>query len=150
MDTTKKEENRKPRKKRNRRPESQESVNQGLLLVPIHRDTLMDSKTKKGSVVEGLIKKRRKQKTKKKEVKGPKLIQLSYRGQHYYPFIGTPGKTWKRKKTRCDEGTRQRRSRKNRMLEGQKLRKESVILINWRGKFQIETFLQFVNLFILG
>jgi hypothetical protein len=44
-DTTKKEENGKLRKKGNRKPESKESVCQGLSLVPIHRDAQIDLKT---------------------------------------------------------------------------------------------------------
>ena len=55
-DTTKKEfiEN---QQKRNRRPETKESVCQGLLIAPIHRDTQMDLKTEKGGVVKGHNKK---------------------------------------------------------------------------------------------
>ena len=34
-------------------PETKESVCQGLLLAPIHRDTQMDLKTEKGGVVKG-------------------------------------------------------------------------------------------------
>ena len=49
-DTTKKEfiEN---LEKRNGRPETKESVSQGLSLAPIHRDTQIDLKTEKGCVV---------------------------------------------------------------------------------------------------
>ena len=46
--------------------EANEIVCQGLLLVPIHRDTQIDSKTEKGGVVKGHSKKRRKWKIKKK------------------------------------------------------------------------------------
>ena len=54
MDTTKKEENRKPRKKRTEGPEGPETkeiVCKGLSLLPTHRDTKRDLKTEKEGVV---------------------------------------------------------------------------------------------------
>ena len=69
-DTTKKEfiEN---QQKRNRRPETKESVCQGLLLAPIHRDTQMDLKTEKRRCGQGTQQKRRKWRTKNKKNKVP-------------------------------------------------------------------------------
>ena len=47
----KKEENRKPRKKGNRKPEAKESVYQGFSLEPIYMATRIDLKTEMGGVV---------------------------------------------------------------------------------------------------
>ena len=60
MGTTKKEENRKPRKKETEGPETNEIVCKGLLLVPIHKDTKSDLETENESVVVGHHKKNRK------------------------------------------------------------------------------------------
>jgi hypothetical protein len=67
-DTTKKEANRKAKEKRNRRLKAKAGVCQGLLLVPIHRDTHIDLKTEKGGVVKGH---KTKAKTKRKRDRRP-------------------------------------------------------------------------------
>ena len=56
--------------------EATEIVFQGLSLVPIHRDTQIDSKTEKGGVLKGHSKKEENRKSRKKEAKGQKLIKF--------------------------------------------------------------------------
>jgi hypothetical protein len=51
MRHNKKRRKKKTKKKRNRRHEAKEMVCQGLLLVPIHRDTQKDLKTEMGGLV---------------------------------------------------------------------------------------------------
>jgi hypothetical protein len=65
-DTTKKEfiEN---QQKRNGRPETKESVCQGLSLAPIHRNTQIDLKIEKGGVVKGHNKKTKMENQEQKE-----------------------------------------------------------------------------------
>ena len=70
------EENRNTRKKET---EANKTLCKGLSLVPIHRDTQIDSKTEKGGVVKEHSKKRRKN-LEKKEANGQNLMKFSVRG----------------------------------------------------------------------